>query len=76
MYGQANNASRIFELQQGLATSGQGANQSFMEHLGNIKKQWDELRQQRPATQNVHDYVQREEQDRIFLSLGKPKARV
>lgn len=70
MYGQAKNASRIFELQQGLACSKQGATQSFTEHLGKMKKQWDELRQYRPATQNVMDYVNREEQDKIFQLLA------
>ena len=75
MYGQANNSSRIFELQQGLAYSKQGANQSFTEHLGHMKKQWDELRQYRPATQNIADYIKREEQDKIFQLLAslKPK---
>jgi gag-polypeptide of LTR copia-type len=35
MYGQVNNASRIFELQQRLANTKQNSDQSFIEHLSN-----------------------------------------
>ena len=44
MYGQANNASRIFELQQSITNSKQGDNQSFTEYFGVMKRQWEELR--------------------------------
>ncbi|XP_056171795.1 uncharacterized protein LOC130139257 [Syzygium oleosum] len=45
MYGNIDNASRVFELQQDLAHTEQSPNQTFIEHLGNLKKKWDELRQ-------------------------------
>lgn len=73
MYGQANNASRVFKLQQGLVSSKQGMNQSFIEHLSKMKKLWEELRQYRPITPDVRDYIQREEQDRIFQLLASLK---
>lgn len=73
MYGQANNASRIFELQQELAHSKQGSNQSFIEHVGNLKKKWYELRQYRSTTHTISDYVKHEEQDRIFQLLASVK---
>ncbi|XP_042509122.1 uncharacterized protein LOC122084752 [Macadamia integrifolia] len=73
MYGHGDNASRIFELQQELTCSKQGPSQSFTEHLGNLKKKWDELHQYRPTTQSVTDYVKREEQDKIFQLLASIK---
>jgi truncated hemoglobin YjbI len=70
MYGQANNASRIFELQQNIANSKQEANQSFTEFFGVMKRQWEELRQLRPVASTVNEYLQREEHDRIFQLLA------
>jgi len=66
MYGQAHNASRVFELQQEIANSKGEPSQSFTNHLGNMKRRWDELCLYRPATQNVANYIRREEQDRVF----------
>ncbi|GAV80734.1 hypothetical protein CFOL_v3_24194, partial [Cephalotus follicularis] len=73
MYGQANNYSRIFELQQEITQSRQGSNQLFTEHLEKLKKRWDEIRQYCPVTHSVTDFVQREEQDRIFQFLASIK---
>jgi len=53
MYGQVNNASRIFELQQKLATTKQSPNQSFIDHLSKLKKQLEELKQYRPSASTV-----------------------
>jgi gag-polypeptide of LTR copia-type len=38
MFGQVNNASRVFELKQKLATTKQSSDQPFIEHLSNLKK--------------------------------------
>ncbi|GAV61310.1 UBN2_3 domain-containing protein, partial [Cephalotus follicularis] len=48
MYGHAKNASRVFELQQEISKMEQTAGQSFIDHLGNLKMKWDELKQYRP----------------------------
>jgi Integrase core domain/gag-polypeptide of LTR copia-type len=70
MYGRSNNAARVFELQQNLAKCKKAGNQSVTDHLGKMTKQWEELRLYRPVSAQVNDYIQREEQDRIFLYLA------
>lgn len=70
MYGQTNNSSRVFELQQNLSNLRQGVNQSFTDYLGKMKKQWEELRQYRPIASTTAEYVKREEQDKIFQLLA------
>jgi Reverse transcriptase (RNA-dependent DNA polymerase)/Integrase core domain/gag-polypeptide of LTR copia-type len=70
MYGRSNNIARVFELQQNLAKCKKGSNQSVTEHLGQMTKQWEELRLYRPISSQVNDYIQREEQDRILLFLA------
>jgi Reverse transcriptase (RNA-dependent DNA polymerase)/Integrase core domain/gag-polypeptide of LTR copia-type/GAG-pre-integrase domain len=70
MYGRSNHAARVFELQQNLAKCKKGSTQSVTEHLGNMTKQWEELRLYRPVSSQIDDYKQREEQDRIFLYLA------
>jgi gag-polypeptide of LTR copia-type len=69
MYGFANNSSRIFEIQE-LFSLKQSSDQSFIEHLGKVKKYWEKLRQYRPTAATVSEYVKREEQDRIFHLLA------
>jgi Reverse transcriptase (RNA-dependent DNA polymerase)/Integrase core domain/gag-polypeptide of LTR copia-type/GAG-pre-integrase domain len=70
MYGRSNHAARVFELQQNLAKCKKGSNQTVTEHLGNMTKQWEELRLYRPVSSEIDDYKHREEQDRIFLYLA------
>jgi hypothetical protein len=70
MYGQVNNASRIFELQQKLAKTKQNSDQSFIDHLSRLKKQLEELKQYRPPASTIEEYVRREEQDKVFLLLA------
>ncbi|GAV87510.1 UBN2_3 domain-containing protein, partial [Cephalotus follicularis] len=65
MYGHVENASRVFELQQEISKIEQTAN-----HLGNLKRKWDELKQYRPIADTVEMYTQREEQDCIFQLLA------
>ncbi|GAV69994.1 UBN2_3 domain-containing protein [Cephalotus follicularis] len=70
MYGQSENASRVFELQQELSHMEQVTGQPFIDHLGNMKRKWDKLRQYRPSAPTIDIYIQCEEQDRIFLLLA------
>ncbi|XP_078174438.1 uncharacterized protein LOC144568083 [Carex rostrata] len=70
MYGRSNNAARVFELQQSLAKCKKEPNQSVIEHLGKMTKQWEELQLYRPVSSEVNVYIQREEQDRILLYLA------
>lgn len=70
MYGNINNASRVFELQQQLSQIKQTGNQTVTEYLGKMKKRWEELRQYRPVAPTVQDYLKREEEDKIFQFLA------
>ncbi|GAV89243.1 LOW QUALITY PROTEIN: UBN2_3 domain-containing protein, partial [Cephalotus follicularis] len=63
-----NNISRVFELQQEVTK--QLHTQYFNEHLGLIKKMWDELKQYRPEAATVDEYVIREEQDKLVMLLA------
>lgn len=49
LYGNQNNAAHMFELTREIATVQQGET-IFSEHLGNLKKLWDELNLYRPHT--------------------------
>ncbi|GAV76770.1 UBN2_3 domain-containing protein [Cephalotus follicularis] len=69
-YGNQNNISRVFELQQEVCQTKQLPTQSFNEHLGLIKKRWDELKQYHPKAATVDEYVIREEQDKLFMLLA------
>lgn len=70
MYGNSNNSSRVFEIQQNISSLKQGHDQTFLEHLGTFKQQWEELRQYRPVMATVQEYIKREEQDQIFYLLA------
>ncbi|GAV62908.1 UBN2_3 domain-containing protein [Cephalotus follicularis] len=69
-YGNQNNISRVFDLQQEVCQTKQLPTQSFNEHLGLMKKRWDELKQYRPKAATVDEYVIREEQDKLFMLLA------
>ncbi|GAV69465.1 LOW QUALITY PROTEIN: UBN2_3 domain-containing protein, partial [Cephalotus follicularis] len=68
-YGNQNNISRVFELQQEVCQT-KLPTQSFNEHLGLMKKRWDELKQYHPKAATVDEYVIREEQDKMFMFLA------
>ncbi|ONK59852.1 uncharacterized protein A4U43_C08F11620 [Asparagus officinalis] len=70
MYGNSNNSSRVFELQQSISSLKQDQGQSFLEHFGAFKQKWEELRQYRPIATTVKEYIKREEQDQIFYLLA------
>jgi Reverse transcriptase (RNA-dependent DNA polymerase)/Integrase core domain/gag-polypeptide of LTR copia-type/GAG-pre-integrase domain len=70
MYGDANNSSRIFEIQQTISSLKQGQDQSFLEHFGVFKQNWEELRQYRPTATTIAEYITREQQDQIFYLLA------
>ncbi|GAV81840.1 UBN2_3 domain-containing protein [Cephalotus follicularis] len=69
-YGNQNNISRVFELQQEVCQNKQLPTQSFNEHLGLMKKRWDELKQYHPKAATVDEYVIHEEQDKLFMLLA------
>jgi Integrase core domain/gag-polypeptide of LTR copia-type/GAG-pre-integrase domain len=70
MYGDANNSSRIFEIQQTISSLKQGQDQPFLEHFGMFKQNWEELRQYRPTATTIAEYIRREQQDQIFYLLA------
>jgi Reverse transcriptase (RNA-dependent DNA polymerase)/Integrase core domain/gag-polypeptide of LTR copia-type/GAG-pre-integrase domain len=70
MYGNLNNSSRIFEIQQQLVTLNQNPGQPIVEHFGKMKQLWEELRLHRPPATTVNEYRQREEHDQIFRFLA------
>ncbi|XP_021826816.1 uncharacterized protein LOC110767548 isoform X2 [Prunus avium] len=69
MYGQQNNAARIFELKKEIAGAYQEG-KSFIEHLGKLKGMWNELALYRPHTTDSKVLVQRAEEDKNFQLLA------
>ncbi|XP_062001270.1 uncharacterized protein LOC133718447 [Rosa rugosa] len=69
MYGNLNNAARVFQLKNDLAGIQQG-NLSFVQHLGNLKAQWNELDMYRPHTTDATILLKRAEEDKIFQLLA------
>ena len=49
MYGNQNNAARVFQLQKDIFNLQQDGN-SFIQHLGRLKSKWNELNIYRPHT--------------------------
>jgi hypothetical protein len=41
MYGNANNSSRVFEIQQSISSLKQEQDQTFLEHFGTFKQKWE-----------------------------------
>ncbi|ONK80416.1 uncharacterized protein A4U43_C01F17500 [Asparagus officinalis] len=70
MYGNANNSSRVFEIQQSISSLKQEQDQSFLEHFGAFKQKCEELHQYRPIAATVVEYIKREQQDQIFYLLA------
>ncbi|GLJ35279.1 hypothetical protein SUGI_0709900 [Cryptomeria japonica] len=72
LYGNQNNAARIFELTLEIAPAQQGE-KTFSEHLGNLKNLWDELNLYRPHTTDAKTLLKRAEEDKIFSLLSSLK---
>ncbi|GLJ53720.1 hypothetical protein SUGI_1146300 [Cryptomeria japonica] len=72
LYGNQNNAARIFELTLEIAAAQQGE-KTFSEHLGKLKKLWDELNLYRPHTTDAKTLLKRAEEDKIFSLLSSLK---
>ena len=69
MYGNQNNAARIFELQKSLSVLTQDG-KSFVEHLGKLKSMWNELNLYRPHTTDPATLLKRAEEDKVFQLLS------
>ncbi|KAI9161361.1 hypothetical protein LWI28_016705 [Acer negundo] len=68
-YGNQNNVARIFELKREIVAAEQG-DKTFSEHLGFLKKLWDELNIYHPYTTDEKIILQRVEEDKIFSLLN------
>ncbi|KAM2649986.1 hypothetical protein EV1_014035 [Malus domestica] len=69
MYGNQNNAARVFELKKSLAGLKQG-DQSFIQHLGSMKSMWNELDLYRPHTTESAMLLKRADKDKVFQLLA------
>lgn len=69
MYGQQNNAARIFQLKKDIAGCYQDG-KPFIEHLGKLKSMWNELSLYRPHTTDSATLLKRAEEDKIFQLLA------
>ena len=72
MYGNQNNAARIFQINRNLANLQQDG-KTYVQLLGTLKGMWSELALYRPHTIDVAELRKREEEDKIFqlsASLG------
>ncbi|XP_026408129.1 uncharacterized protein LOC113303313 [Papaver somniferum] len=72
LYGNQNNAARIFQLQHEIAAATQG-DKPFIEHYGNLKRMWDELAIYRLHTIDPKVLLKRPEEDKIFSLLHSLK---
>ncbi|KAM1425821.1 hypothetical protein TB2_017749 [Malus domestica] len=69
MYGNQNNAARIFELQKSLSVLNQDG-KTFIEHLGRLKSMWNELNLYRPHTTDPAILLKQAEEDKVFQLLS------
>ena len=69
MYGNQNNAARIFQIHQEISKITQDG-KSFVNMLGNLKRLWSELELYRPHTIDAVTLRKRTEEDRIFQLLA------
>ncbi|CAL8996741.1 unnamed protein product, partial [Prunus brigantina] len=65
MYGNQNNAARIFQLKKDIAGVYQDG-KPFIEHLGKLKGMWNELDLYRPHSTDSATLLKRAEEDKIF----------
>lgn len=68
MYGDINNAARVFQLKKELAAVQQGSN-SFVQHLGSLKAKWNELDNLRSHTTDATILFKISEEEKIFQLL-------
>ncbi|XP_068323231.1 uncharacterized protein [Pyrus communis] len=69
MYGNQNNAARVFQLKKDIAGLQQEGN-SFVHHLGKLTTMWNELNVYRPHTIDAAVLIKRAEEDKIFQLLA------
>ncbi|WP_432708038.1 hypothetical protein, partial [Pedobacter sp.] len=69
MYGNQNNAVRIFQLKRDLSNL-QKNDKSYVQLLGSMKNMWNELALYRPFTTDAAELRKREEEDKIFQLLA------
>lgn len=69
MYGNQNNAARIYQLKCEISDIQQGEN-SFIQHLGVLKSKWNELNVYRPHTMDTTTLLKRADEDKVFQLLG------
>ncbi|XP_068344028.1 uncharacterized protein [Pyrus communis] len=68
MYGNQNNAARVFQLKKDIAGLQQEGN-SFVQHLRKLTTMWNELNVYRPHTIDAVVLTKRAEEDKIFQLL-------
>ncbi|XP_021802224.1 subtilisin-like protease SBT1.1 [Prunus avium] len=69
MYGNQNNAARIFQLKKDIAGVYQDG-KSFIEHLGKLKHMWNELDPYRSHTIDSATLLKKAKEDKIFQLLS------
>ena len=69
MYGELNNAARVFQLKKDLGDIHQGS-LSFVQLLGMLKSKWNELDLYRPLTVDPAVLLKRAEEDKMFQLLA------
>ncbi|PRQ16867.1 putative RNA-directed DNA polymerase [Rosa chinensis] len=68
MYGNQNNAARVFQLKRDIANF-QQEGKPFVQHLGSLTSMWNELDVYRPHTIEASVLLKRAEEDKIFQLL-------
>ncbi|KAM2573952.1 hypothetical protein TB2_005960 [Malus domestica] len=69
MYGNQNNAARIFQLKKDISNI-QQEGKSFVQHLGSLRSMWNELDVYRPHTTDSSVLLKRIEEDKNFQLLS------
>lgn len=69
MYGNQNNAARVFQLKLDIADL-QQEGKPFVQHLGSLTSIWNELDVYRPHTTDATVLLKRVEEDKIFQLLA------
>ncbi|KAM1501485.1 hypothetical protein ACFXTO_026964 [Malus domestica] len=69
MYGNQNNAARIFQLKKDISNI-QQEGKSFVQHLGSLRSMWNELDVYRPHTTDSSVLLKRTEEDKKFQLLS------
>ena len=69
MYGNQNNAARVYQLKQEISDLQQGES-SFIQYLGSLKSKWNELNLYRPHSTDANVLLKRADEDKVFQLLG------